>query len=113
MLVDVMLDTLKDTAKLLPFLFLTYLVMEYLEHKTGEKSARMMGKAGRFGPLFGAAAGVVPQCGFSAAASSLFSGGVITVGTLLAIFLSTSDEMLPIFLSEAVRIPTILKNSAH
>lgn len=109
MLVDVMLDTLKDTAKLLPFLFLTYLVMEYLEHKTGEKSARMMGKAGRFGPLFGAAAGVVPQCGFSAAASSLFSGGVITVGTLLAIFLSTSDEMLPIFLSEAVRIPTILK----
>ena len=109
MLADVLLDTLKDTARLLPFLFLTYLVMEYLEHKTGEKSARMMGKSGRLGPFIGAAAGVVPQCGFSAAAASLYSGGVITVGTLLAIFLSTSDEMLPIFISEAVRVPTILK----
>jgi hypothetical protein len=106
---EVLLDTLKDTAKLLPFLFLTYLIMEYLEHRTGGKTARFVGNAGRLGPLLGAAAGVVPQCGFSAAAASLFSGGVISVGTLLAIFLSTSDEMLPILISEAVHVSTIVK----
>lgn len=109
MLFDVLLDALLDTVRLLPFLFLTYLLMEYLEHKTGQKSARMMGRAGKLGPLLGAAAGAVPQCGFSAAAASLFSGGVITLGTLLSIFLSTSDEMLPILISEAVAIPVILK----
>ena len=109
MFFDVLLDALLDTVRLLPFLFLTYLLMEYLEHKTGQKSARMMGRAGKLGPLLGAAAGAVPQCGFSAAAASLFSGGVITLGTLLSIFLSTSDEMLPILISEAVAIPVILK----
>jgi hypothetical protein len=109
MLLEVWTDALLDTVRLLPFLFLTYLLMEYLEHKAGRKSAHLMGRAGRLGPLFGAAAGVVPQCGFSAAASSLFSGGVITAGTLLAVFLSTSDEMLPIFISEAVALPVILK----
>ena len=109
MIADVILDTLKDTAKLLPFLFLTYLVMEYLEHRTGGKTARFVGNAGRLGPLLGAAAGLVPQCGFSAAAASLFSGGVISVGTLLAIFLSTSDEMLPILISEAVHLDVIMK----
>lgn len=109
MIFDVLLDALLDTVRLLPFLFLTYLLMEYLEHKTGQKSARMMGRAGKLGPLLGAAAGAVPQCGFSAAAASLFSGGVITLGTLLSIFLSTSDEMLPILISEAVAIPVILK----
>lgn len=109
MIFDVLQDALLDTVRLLPFLFLTYLFMEYLEHKTGQKSARMMGRAGKLGPLLGAAAGAVPQCGFSAAAASLFSGGVITLGTLLSIFLSTSDEMLPILISEAVAIPVILK----
>lgn len=109
MLLDVFLDALLDTARLLPFLFLTYLVMEYLEHRTGRKSARMMERAGKLGPLFGAAAGIVPQCGFSTAAASLFSGGVITLGTLLAVFLSTSDEMLPIFISKAVALPVIIK----
>ncbi len=109
MIADVILDTLKDTAKLLPFLFLTYLMMEYLEHRTGGKTARFVGSAGRLGPLLGAAAGLVPQCGFSAAAASLFSGGVISVGTLLAIFLSTSDEMLPILISEAVHLTAIGK----
>ena len=92
MLFDVLLDALLDTVRLLPFLFLTYLLMEYLEHKTGQKSARMMGRAGKLGPLLGAAAGAVPQCGFSAAAASLFSGGVITLGTLLSIFLSTISK---------------------
>ena len=106
---DCLLHALEDTAKLLPFLFLTYLAMEYLEHRAGDKSAGLIRKTGRFGPLAGAAVGIVPQCGFSAAAASLYSGGLVTAGTLMAVFLSTSDEMLPIFISEAVRVPTILK----
>lgn len=109
MFVDVLKDTLIDSLKLIPFLFLTYLVMEYLEHKTSEKTGHLIKKSGKFGPLIGGIAGAFPQCGFSAAAASLFSGGVISAGTLLAIFLSTSDEMLPIFLSEAVEAGTILR----
>lgn len=109
MIIDVCLDALLDTVKLVPFLFATYLLMEYLEHKTKETSKKIIKKAGRFGPLIGGTAGAFPQCGFSAAAASFYAGGVISVGTLLAIFLSTSDEMLPIFLSEAVPASVILK----
>ncbi|MDD3278349.1 MAG: putative manganese transporter [Lachnospiraceae bacterium] len=109
MFIDVLKDTVIDTVKLLPFLFLTYLAMEYLEHKTGEKSKHMLKGAGKLGPVAGGLIGAFPQCGFSAAASSLYSGGVITMGTLLAVFLSTSDEMLPIFISEAVPVSMILK----
>ena len=89
-----------DSITLVPFLFLTYLAMEYLEHKAGDKTARLVRKAGKWGPLIGGVAGVVPQCGFSAEASNLYAGRVISVGTLLAIYLSTSDEMLPILISE-------------
>ncbi len=99
---DVLADAVIDTVKLIPFLFLTYLLMEWLEEKTGEKAVSMIRRNGRWGPVIGAALGIVPQCGFSAAAASLYSGGLITVGTLVAIFLSTSDEMLPIMISEAV-----------
>ena len=106
---EVLADAVIDTAKLIPFLFLTYLLMEWLEEKTGEKTVSIIRKNGRWGPVIGAALGVVPQCGFSAAAASLYSGGLITVGTLLAIFLSTSDEMLPIMISEAVSPMTIGK----
>ncbi len=88
-----------DTAKLLPFLFLTYLLMEILEQKAGDKAEAAVRRAGKWGPLLGGALGAVPQCGFSAAASSLYAGRVLTVGTLLAVFLSTSDEMVPIMLS--------------
>ena len=109
MLLDALLDAVIDTVKLIPFLFVTYLVMEWLERKTEEKSEQMLGRVGRFGPIFGGIVGIVPQCGFSASASSLYAGGVISVGTLLAVFLSTSDEMLPIFISEQVAIPTMLK----
>jgi len=86
--------TLLEALKLIPFLLLTYLAMEYLEHKTGEKTRYMVKKAGKWGPVIGGIAGAVPQCGFSAAASNLYAGRVITLGTLMAIFLSTSDEML-------------------
>lgn len=109
MILDVLLDTLIDSLKLIPFLFLTYLIMEYLEHKTGEKSKVAMQNSGKYGPLIGGIVGAFPQCGFSAAAASLFAGGVISVGTLLAIFLSTSDEMLPIFISESVAPATIFR----
>ena len=101
--------TILDTVKLVPFLFLTYLAMEALEHKAGDKTNQLVKKAGRFGPVVGALAGAVPQCGFSTAAANLYAGRVITMGTLIAIFLSTSDEMLPILISENVEISVILK----
>lgn len=106
---EILEHTLLDNIKLVPFLFLTYLVMEALEHKAGDKTNQMVKKAGRFGPVIGALAGAVPQCGFSTAASNLYAGRVITMGTLMAIFLSTSDEMLPILISENVAFPIILK----
>lgn len=104
-----LLHTIEDSIKLLPFLFLTYLVMEYIEHKMGEKSKKIVKRSGKFGPLIGGVLGVFPQCGFSAAAANLYAGRVITLGTLIAIFLSTSDEMLPIFISEQVDPAIIVK----
>lgn len=109
MMQDVILDTFIDGIKLLPFLFLTYLVMEYVEHKTSGKTGKMMQKSGKWGPVLGGALGIVPQCGFSTAASNLYAGGIITPGTLFAVFLSTSDEMLPIFISEQVPLSTIVR----
>lgn len=106
-MLDSILDALLDTAKLLPFLFLTYLAMEYLEHKAGQKAESLVKKAGGFGPVIGGALGIVPQCGFSAAASNLYAGRVISLGTLIAIYLSTSDEMLPILISEKASVVLI------
>ena len=106
---EVLLDTGIDALKLLPFLFITYLIMEYIEHKTGDKTKNIIKKSGKWGPVFGAILGIFPQCGFSAAAANLYAGKVITLGTLIAIFLSTSDEMLPILISEAAPIDVILK----
>lgn len=106
---DILLDTVLDSIKILPFLFFTYLLMEFLEHNTGNKARERIRHAGQFGPLWGGLLGIVPQCGFSTAASSLYAGRVITVGTLLAVFLSTSDEMLPIMISEAVPLPVMAK----
>lgn len=98
-----------DSVKLIPFLFITYLAMEWLEHKTGLRTQAAIRRAGRTGPLIGGILGVFPQCGFSAAASNLYAGGLLTAGTLTAVFLSTSDEMLPIFISEAVPALSIIK----
>ncbi len=106
---DAIVDGALDTVKLVPFLFLTYLLMEYIEHRTSDQTRAMIRRADKTGPLFGGLLGVVPQCGFSAAAASLYAGRVITVGTLIAVFLSTSDEMLPIFLSSRVDIAVIGK----
>lgn len=101
-IIDSLFDTIKDTVTLIPFLFITYLVMEWLEGKTEEQSIDLLSRIGNAGPVVGAACGIIPQCGFSAAAASLYSGGVISIGTLLAVFLSTSDEMVPIFISSSV-----------
>lgn len=98
-----------DTLYLIPFLFVTYVVMEWLEHKTGGKAQAAVQRAGAAGPIVGAVVGVVPQCGFSAVAATLWAGRVITLGTLFAVFLSTSDEMLPILIAEQVPLDVILK----
>lgn len=108
-MIEYLKDALIDSVKLIPFLFLTYFVMEYLEHKSGRKLLHRIQKAEQAGPLLGGIFGIFPQCGFSAAASSLYAGRVITIGTLFAIFLSTSDEMIPIFLSEDIALSRILK----
>ena len=108
---EVMLHGLLDTLKLIPFLFLTYLLMEFIEHKASSRTTGFIKKAGTLGPLPGALVGAIPQCGFSAAAANLYTGRVITLGTLVAVFLSTSDEMLPILISggfPATDILTIL-----
>lgn len=106
---EVIKDTLIDGVKLIPFLFITYLFMEILEHKMNNNVREKIAKAGKSGPVWGGILGVLPQCGFSTAAASLYSGGIITVGTLIAVFMSTSDEMLPILISRAVGAETIFK----
>ncbi len=102
-----LLHTLRDTISLLPFLFVTYLLMEALEHKAGERVNRFISESGKYGPLTGAILGLLPQCGFSAATAGLFGTGVIGGGTVLAVFLSTSDEMIPIMLSNGMRAADI------
>ncbi|MBP3196291.1 MAG: arsenic efflux protein [Butyrivibrio sp.] len=106
---DVVIDALIDSFKILPFLFVTYLIMEYLEHKTQDFTSSIVEKTEHFGPLWGGLIGIFPQCGFSAAASNLYAGRVITLGTLIAIYLSTSDEMVPLFISEQVPFITMIK----
>lgn len=108
-MIEVIKDTLTDGIKLLPFLFVAYLIMEYLEHKTADKTKNIIKKSGKLGPLFGGLLGIFPQCGFSAVASNLYAGRIITLGTLIAIFLSTSDEMLPVLISENAPIGLIIK----
>lgn len=108
-MVDIILDTVIDSLKLIPFLFLAFLIIEFMEHKLGDKSKKVISKSKRFGPLMGSLLGVVPQCGFSVMATNLYVTRIISLGTLVSIYLSTSDEMLPILLSEKASISVILK----
>lgn len=108
-MIEILKDTIIDGAKLLPFLFITYLIMEYIEHKMNVKSKSTIKKSGKWGPLLGSVVGIIPQCGFSASATNLYAGRVISLGTLIAVYLSTSDEMIPIFMSESVPILTLIK----
>lgn len=98
-----------DSVKLIPFLFLTYILMEYLEHRSGDLAERVLKRSGQFGSLIGASLGLLPQCGFSSAAAGLYGAKVISLGTLIAVFLSTSDEMIPIFLSHSIDFNVIFK----
>ena len=107
-ILEILQETAIDTLKLIPFLFITYLIMEYIEHKTSNKIRETIKMSGKFGPLLGAIVGIFPQCGFSVSATNLYAGRVITLGTLIAVYLTTSDEMLPILLTEAVPMKTIL-----
>ena len=106
---DVIIDTLLDGVKLIPFLFIAFLLIELIEHKLSKKSKNIISKSGKFGPLLGAILGVFPQCGFSVMATNLYVTRIVSLGTLIAIYLSTSDEMLPILLSENAPINTIIQ----
>lgn len=106
-LLHVLLHGALDSLKVLPFLLLTYLLMELLEHKAGDGVKNAVGKAGRFGPLVGGALGLLPQCGFSAVAAGLYAGRVVSVGTVLAVFLATSDEMIAVFAGNGVPVRQI------
>lgn len=101
---DVFKETLLDSLKLFPFLLVTMFLMELLEHRAGNRMLGIIRKAGKFGPALGAGLGCIPQCGFSASCAQLFNRGLVTVGTLVAVFLSTSDEALPILLAHPDRI---------
>lgn len=99
---------LHDSLKLLPFLFVTYLLMEFFEHKAGDGVKKTISRAGRMGPLFGALLGLVPQCGFSAVAAGFYAARIVTPGTVLAVFLATSDEMLPVLLGAGIPFSRVL-----
>lgn len=109
MILDIIYDSCIDSLRLLPFLFLAYLAMECLEHWMEGRMQEVVKRSGKAGPAIGGLLGIFPQCGFSAAAANLYAGRVITLGTLLAVFLSTSDEMLPIMISENAGITLIIK----
>lgn len=108
LIVDVLMDTAKDTLTLLPFLFLTYVAMEALEHSAEGKAERVIRQAGTAGPAFGALLGAIPQCGFSAMAGTLYAGRLITAGTLVAVILSTSDELIPVFVAHGGHMEQLL-----
>ena len=107
LLIDILLDAGKDTLSLAPFLLVTYLALETLEHVAGDRVNGAIKRAGAAGPVAGSLLGIVPQCGFSAMAATLYAGRVVTLGTLVAVFLSTSDEMLPLLLAEQVPVQTM------
>lgn len=107
-MLDILLDAVLDTLKTLPFLFGAYLLIEFLEHRASEKLTGALARLGPFGPVGGSVLGLVPQCGFSVAAANFYAGRLITPGTLIAVFLATSDEALPILISHPEAMPDLL-----
>lgn len=105
---EIILDTILDSLKVLPFLFIAFLIIEFFEHKLSHKTENTIKKAGKFGPLIGSLLGALPQCGFSVLATNLYITRIISLGTLIAIYLSTSDEMLPILIAEKASLSSIL-----
>lgn len=105
---EILLDTLIDFIKILPFLFCAFLLMEFIEHKLSKKFQNKIVKAGKFGPLIASILGAFPQCGFSVGMTNLYAGKLITLGTLIAVYLSTSDEMIPVLISKGASIKFII-----
>lgn len=108
-MIDIILDTVIDSLKLLPFLFVTFLFIELLEHKFSNNTKGVIEKSGKFGPFLGAIFGAFPQCGFSVMATNLYVTRIISIGTLVSVYLSTSDEMLPILLSHGTSFAVVVK----
>lgn len=106
---EIIIETLIDSIKLIPFLFVAFLIIELIEHKFSKKQIKLVEKSGKYGPVLGSVLGIFPQCGFSVLATNLYVTRIISLGTLIAIYLSTSDEMLPILLSKNVEFDLILK----
>lgn len=104
---EIFLHGFLDTLKLIPFLFLTYLLMEFIDHKAGDRDEEFVKRAGVFAPIAGGALGAIPQCGFSAAAANFFAGHIVSMGTVIAVFLATTDEMIPILVSAQLSFGTI------
>lgn len=106
---ELLLDSVIDTAKMLPFLFAAYLIIEWLERKKSDSIEGVLAKGGRFGFVPGAFLGLLPQCGFSAAAANFYASRVISLGTLMAVFLATSDEAIPVMLGQPDSYPSMVK----
>lgn len=106
---EIIIETLIDSIKLIPFLFIAFLIIELIEHKFSKKEIKLVEKSGKFGPIIGGLLGMFPQCGFSVLATNLYITRIVSLGTLIAIYLSTSDEMLPILISRNVEFSLILK----
>lgn len=104
---EIIIETLIDTIKIIPFLLVTFLIIEIIEHKLNNK--KMLTKSGKFGPFIGSLLGAFPQCGFSASITNLYATRIVTIGTLIAVYLSTSDEMVPIMISNNVEISLIIR----
>ncbi len=107
-MLEVIQDTLLDTIKLLPFLFVAFLIIEFIEHKLSNKQENIISKSGKLGPIVGALLGAVPQCGFSVLATNLYVTRIISLGSLISIYLSTSDELIPLMISHNAPITKIL-----
>ncbi len=107
-MIDIITETLIDSIKILPFLFISYLIIEFIEHKSSQKLQKSLSTSGKYSKIVGAALGIIPQCGFSAIAANLFSNRVITMGTLIAVFLATSDEAIPIMLTYPERTKDLI-----
>lgn len=108
-MLDVILETLIDSVKLLPFLFLSYIIIEFIEHSSSDKMRKILFKSGKLGTLIGSILGIIPQCGFSVTASNLYAGRIISLGTLISVYLTTSDEAIPIMISHPEAYPALIK----
>lgn len=106
-IIDILLDTIKDTFLIIPILFIMYLCLEYFEHR--KKSQHLNQYLSSYGPIFGAILGIIPQCGFGVLASLLFIEQKITLGTLISVFIATSDEAIPILLTNPELYTSLFK----